>query len=88
MPSKLLVQTGWTWFMGRRCVVFPSESIPNPPSSRYFIEGMEFYELHLGDEWSPCAKTQGLCFYASGLLSSPGVRVLLYYTTPKRGCPA
>ncbi len=60
----------------------PFESIPNPPSSRYFIEGMEFYELHLGDEWSQVLKSQGLCFYASGLLSSSGVRVLLYFTTP------
>jgi type VI secretion system protein ImpJ len=60
----------------------PFEAVSNPPSSRFFIEGMDFYELTLGDEWSHVLKSQGLSFYATGLLASPGVRVLLYFTTP------
>lgn len=60
----------------------PFEQVPNLPASRHFIEGMDFYELTLGDEWAHVLKAQGLCFYATGLLASPGVRVLLYFTTP------
>lgn len=60
----------------------PFEPTPNPPASRYFVEGMDFYELTLGEEWRHVLTAQGLCFYATGLLASPGVRVLIYLTTP------
>jgi len=60
----------------------PFESVQDPPARRYFVEGMDFYELTLGEEWMHVLKAQGLCFYATGLLASPGVRVLIYFTTP------
>lgn len=60
----------------------PFDPVADPPSSRHFVEGMDFYELALGEEWAQVQKSQGLCFYATGLLASPGVRVLLYFITP------
>jgi predicted component of type VI protein secretion system len=65
----------------------PFESIPNPPSSRYFIEGMEFYELHLGDEWSHVLKSQGSVFMPADSCLVQESGCCCTSRLPKRGMP-
>jgi len=57
----------------------PFELLANPPAGHHFSNGIDFYELSLGEEWACAQKTRGLAFYVTPLLQSPEIRVLLYW---------
>lgn len=57
----------------------PFEPVLDPPSAHHFVQGLDFYELTLGEEWKHARNELGLSFYVTPQLESPEINVLLFW---------